>query len=58
MEKFAPWLNRELGIDLAYKSLHKIVRYKLKASPKTPRPQSPKAKPEVQNALKKAHRPR
>lgn len=47
------WLNHELGIDLAYKSVHKIVRYKLKAKPKTPRPQSSQAKPQVQNAFKK-----
>ncbi len=25
MEKFAPWLSHELGINLAYKSVHKIV---------------------------------
>ena len=47
------WLNRELGIELAYKSVHKIVRYKLKAKLKTPRPQSPKAKSEVQDTFKK-----
>ena len=47
------WLNQELGIDLAYKSVHKIVRYKLKAKLKTPRPQSPQAKPQVQNNFKK-----
>ncbi len=47
------WLNQELGIDLAYKSVHKIVRYKLKAKPKVPRPQSPQAKPQVQDAFKK-----
>lgn len=46
------WLERELGITLAYKSVHKIVHYKLKAKPKTPRPQSPKAKPQVQDAFK------
>ena len=47
------WLNQELGIDLAYKSVHKIVRYKLKAKLKVPRPRSPKAKPQVQDAFKK-----
>ncbi len=51
------WLNQRFGVDLAYKSVHKIVRYKLKAKLKIPRPQSPKAKPQVQNAFKKAHRP-
>ena len=57
MEKFAPWLNQEFGINLAYKSVHKIVRYKLKAKLKTPRPQSQKTKPQVQDAFKKALRP-
>ena len=47
------WLNHEFGIDLAYKSVHKIVRYKLKAKLKTPRPQSQKTKPQVQDAFKK-----
>lgn len=47
------WLNQEFGINIAYKSVHKIVRYKLKAKLKTPRPQSQKTKPKVQNAFKK-----
>jgi transposase len=47
------WLNQEFGIDLAYKTVHKIVRYKLKAKLKTPRPQSQKTKPQVQDAFKK-----
>ena len=47
------WLNQEFGVVLAYKSVHKIVRYKLKAKLKTPRPQSSKAKPQVQDAFKK-----
>ena len=47
------WLNQEFGIDLAYKSVHKIVRYKLKAKLKIPRPQSQKTKPQVQDNFKK-----
>lgn len=47
------WLNQRFGVDLAYKSVHKIVRYKLKAKLKVPRPQSPKAKPQVQDNFKK-----
>jgi transposase len=47
------WLNQELGVVLAYKTVHKIVRYKLKAKLKVPRPQSAKAKPQVQDAFKK-----
>lgn len=47
------WLTQELGIELAYKSVHKVVRYQLKAKLKVPRPQSPKAQPQVQDAFKK-----
>lgn len=47
------WLYQELGVVMAYKSVHKIVRYKLKAKLKTPRPQSPKAKPQIQDSFKK-----
>ena len=47
------WLNQQFGIDLAYKSVHKIVRYKLKAKLKTPRPQSSKTEPQIQDAFKK-----
>lgn len=50
------WLNLEFGIDLAYKTVRKIVRYKLKAKLKTPRPQSQKTKLQVQNAFKKTQR--
>ena len=45
------WLNQEFGVDLAYKSVHKIVRYKLKAKLKTPRPQSQKTNPQVRSGL-------
>ena len=48
MDKFAPWLNQKFGVELADKSVHKIVRYKLKAKLKTPRPQSQKTKPQIQ----------
>ncbi len=47
------WIERELGLNFADKSVHKIVRYKLKAKLKTPRPQSPQAKPQVQDNFKK-----
>lgn len=47
------WLKRQHGIVLAYKSVHHLVRYKLKAKPKVPRPHSAKAKPLVQAAFKK-----
>lgn len=47
------WLNQECQIVVAYKTVHKIVHYKLKAKLKVPRPRSVKANPEVQEAFKK-----
>ncbi|WP_049858580.1 winged helix-turn-helix domain-containing protein [Gloeothece citriformis] len=47
------WLNQEFRIVVAYKTVHKIVRYKLNAKLKVPRPSSIKAKPEAQEAFKK-----
>jgi transposase len=47
------WLTQECNIVIAYKTVHKIVRYKLNAKLKVPRPRSAKAKPEVQEAFKK-----
>ncbi|MDY7007302.1 MAG: helix-turn-helix domain-containing protein [Cyanobacteriota bacterium] len=34
------WLIEKYQVQLAYKTVHKIVRYKLKAKPKIPRPYS------------------
>ena len=34
------WLESQLGIQSTYKTVHKLVRYRLKASPKVARPQS------------------
>ena len=34
------WLSKEYGLKIAYKTVHKIVRYKLKAKLKGPRPYS------------------
>jgi transposase len=47
------WLTQECNIIVAYKTIHKIVRYQLNAKLKVPRPRSAKAKPEVQEAFKK-----
>lgn len=47
------WLNQECQIAIAYKTVHKLVRYKLKAKLKVPRPQCNKVKPEIQQAFKK-----
>lgn len=34
------WLESQLGIESSYKTVHKLVHYRLKASPKVARPQS------------------
>jgi transposase len=34
------WLEKKLGIEAKYKTVHKIVYYRLKASPKIARPKS------------------
>lgn len=36
------WLEEQLGIVAPYKTVHKLVHYRLKASPKVVRPQSDK----------------
>ena len=36
------YLSREHGVVLSYSRVHKIVRYKLKAKPKSPRPSAKK----------------
>jgi transposase len=47
------WLNQKCQVVVAYKTVHKIVRYKLQAKLKVPRPRSVKANPQVQEAFKK-----
>ncbi len=47
------WLTQECQVALGYKTVDKIVRYKLNAKLKVPRPRSANAKPEVQSAIKK-----
>lgn len=47
------WLKQHYGIVVAYKTVHHLVRYKLKAKLKVPRPRSAKSKPAVQQAFKK-----
>ena len=34
------WLEEKLGIEAKYKTVHKLVYYRLKASPKIARPKS------------------
>lgn len=47
------WLSTKLGLNIAYKTVYHLVRYKLKAKLKVPRPQSLKQHPESQSHFKK-----
>lgn len=47
------WLEQEHGVKVAYRTVHQLVRYTLKAKLKVPRPQSPQASVEAQQTFKK-----
>lgn len=47
------WMKSELGLDIAYKTVYQLVRYKLIAKLKVPRPLSLKQNPESQSHFKK-----
>lgn len=47
------WLKSELGINIAYKTVYQLVRYKLGAKLKVPRPKSRKQHPKSQSHFKK-----
>lgn len=47
------WLADECHLQVPYKTVHKTVRYKLKAKPKVPRPRSSQTDEAVQQAYKK-----
>lgn len=47
------WLKAECGVIAAYKTVHKLVRYKLRAKLKVPRPRSNKQHPLAQEVFKK-----
>ena len=52
------WLHREYGQVVNYKTVHKTVRYRLKAKLKVPRPQSHKQDPQAVETFKKtSHSP-
>ena len=40
------WIQKELGLVIAYKTVYQLVRYSLRAKLKVPRPQSLKQHPE------------
>lgn len=47
------WLMGELGLNIAYKTVYQLVRYKLGAKLKVPRPKSTKQHPESLSHFKK-----
>jgi transposase len=47
------WLKSELGVSLAYKTVYEIVRQRLGAKLKVPRPQSTKQHPQSLSHFKK-----
>ncbi len=47
------WLKTQLGIQAPYKTVHKLVHYRLNAGPKVPRPLSIKQSSEQLEAYKK-----
>lgn len=47
------WLATELGLNIAYKTVYQLVRYKLRAKLKVARPQSLKQHPESLSHFKK-----
>lgn len=52
------WLKQEYGREINYKSVHKTVRYRLKAKLKVPRPQSHKQDPQAVSTFQKtSHSP-
>lgn len=50
------WLEQECEVQAAYKTVHKLVRYKLQAKLKVPRPKSLKQHPQAQELFKKTLR--
>lgn len=47
------WLEQECGVSAAYKTVHQLVRYKLQAKLKKPRPKSRKQHPQAIAQFKK-----
>jgi transposase len=50
------WLKQECGVSAAYHTVHSLVRYKLQAKLKKPRPKSRKQNPEALDRFKKTLR--
>lgn len=55
-EEIRTWILAEFGIEASYKVVHEVVRYKLKAKLKAPRPRSLKQNKGVEEDFKKNFR--
>lgn len=49
------WLKQDAGVTAAYKTVHKLVRYRLKAKLKVPRPSNKKQHPQAEEHFKKTY---
>lgn len=52
-QQICQWLSDQLGIESNYKTVHRLVHYRLQASPKVPRPLSSKKSDEKVESFKK-----
>lgn len=56
-QEIVEWLEQNLGINTCYKTVHKLVHYRLSSSPKVPRPISvEQSKPQVEAFKKTLHK--
>lgn len=56
-QEIVEWLEQNLGVSACYKTVHKLVHYRLSSSPKVPRPLSvEQSKPSVEAFKKTLHK--
>ncbi len=56
-QEIVEWLEQNLGVKTCYKTVHKLVHYRLSSSPKVPRPISvEQSKPQVEAFKKTLHK--
>ncbi|MEH2327790.1 helix-turn-helix domain-containing protein [Nostoc sp.] len=52
-QEIVEWLEQNLGVNSCYKTIHKLVYYRLESCPKVPRPKSSEQSQAKVEALKK-----
>jgi len=52
-QEIVEWLSQKLGVNTCYKTVHKLVYYRLKSCPKVPRPKSSQQSEAQVEAFKK-----